>query len=417
MRQPARRPADRAQAGAVNVIIFIVVLILLAGAVGLWFVANDDVARFQGLLDDERAKNTALDAKYTAVLEDFQGVSNVVGFRDEANISAKSEPAAMQLLIDGAKSQLGTALGSEGVTLEKVITTLQAQVAARDSQITQLSADLDTERQARASADANVASITSDHRGQLDALNQQISDEQARADNQAQTDQTRIDDLLASEQNKDALLRAAQRDLADLEASYKRQLATAEATIRSLNQKKKEVMPEMPDGEVLSVSDSGTLAYIDVGARDGLQAGTRFEVLRMGQGGGSRSMGTLEVQDVDDDMAMAGLVTAADPFDPILPGDVIRNPHFDRSGGQRFYLLGDFPLTMSREFVAQRLVALGGSIDESLSTDTDVLVLGYESPAEGEFAQALSETDEFILADKLGTRVMRLDDLAKFLKY
>ena len=56
-------------------------------------------------------------------------------------------------------------------------------------------------------------------------------------------------------------------------------------------------------------------------------------------------------------------------------------------------------------------------VDEDLTTTTDVLVLGEKNLAEGEFAQELTDTDEFKMADKLGMKIVRLDDLAGFLRY
>ena len=135
------------------------------------------------------------------------------------------------------------------------------------------------------------------------------------------------------------------------------------------------------------------------------------------KGGVLHPRGTVEVREVQSDMAMVGLLGEPDPFDPILPGDVIRNPHFEKGRVLRFHLLGDYPLTLSKDFVTARLLELGAHVDETLDTGTDVVVLGEKSLAEGEFAQELTETEEYKLADKLGMRIIRLDDLAGFLRY
>jgi len=44
-------------------------------------------------------------------------------------------------------------------------------------------------------------------------------------------------------------------------------------------------------------------------------------------------------------------------------------------------------------------------------------VLGEKSLAEGEGAPELTESDEYKLADRLGMRIIRLAELADFLKY
>jgi hypothetical protein len=165
------------------------------------------------------------------------------------------------------------------------------------------------------------------------------------------------------------------------------------------------------------VGGGGSIAYIDIGGRTGLKRGTRFEVLRPGKAGTYTLRGTVEVREVESDMAMVGLLEKPDPFDPMLPGDALRNPHFEAGRVVHFYLLGDFPLTVSKEFVAARLAELGAAVDETLGTGTDVLVVGEKSLAEGEFAQELTETDEYKLADKLGMRIVRLDSLSDYLRY
>jgi len=82
-----------------------------------------------------------------------------------------------------------------------------------------------------------------------------------------------------------------------------------------------------------------------------------------------------------------------------------------------FYLLGDFPITLSKEQATARLKELGAVVDDKLSTGTDVLVLGNKPAAEGEQGPELTDSDDYKLADKLGIRIMRFAELADFLKY
>jgi len=175
--------------------------------------------------------------------------------------------------------------------------------------------------------------------------------------------------------------------------------------------------PEAIDGSVLSVGNTGAVAYIDIGARSGLRRGTRFEVLRPGKSGDLTPKGTVEVRDVEDDMSLVGLTTEPNAFDPILPGDKLRNPHFEANKSLHFFLLGDFPLTMSKEQATARLRELGADVDEQMTAETDVLVLGEKSLAEGDAAPELTDSDEYKLADKLGMRIIRLAELQDFLKY
>lgn len=412
-----RRPPIRSQAGAALTIPFIVVIILFVAALGLWWVANDDIARFEALWTTSQADKVKIETRLDETLNRFQTLSNVVGWRDASQVGSKSDPSGLQSAIDSVKGTVGPALGSDDATLEQAINAMLAAYQASQQSLTQIQSSLTSAEAARKAAEANINNIEQTYKAQLATLNQQLSDEQARADNQGTTDQQRFDELLASEQNKESDLRQAQRDLDDAQAESKREMATAEATIQSLAAKQAALVPSEPDGRILSVSDTGSLAYIDIGGRDGLQSGTRFEVLRRGKSGELLPVGSIEVREVESDMAMVGVLGSIDATNPLLTGDLVRNPHFRRGSTMHFYLLGEFPLTLSREFIVERLSRLGGTVDDALSANTDVVIMGHESLAEGEFAQALTTTDDFIMAESLGLRIMRLDELSSYLRY
>ena len=71
--------------------------------------------------------------------------------------------------------------------------------------------------------------------------------------------------------------------------------------------------------------------------------------------------------------------------------------------------------TMNKGFITDRLVALGYTVDKAISPSTDFLVLGDKE--EGEFAQNLTDTDEYKLADKLGVQIVRIDDILDFIRF
>jgi hypothetical protein len=80
------------------------------------------------------------------------------------------------------------------------------------------------------------------------------------------------------------------------------------------------------------------------------------------------------------------------------------------------YLLGEFPLTMSKEFVAARLSELGAAVDETLGTQTDVLVLGERSLGEPTPRTSPRRTSTSWPTSS-GMRIIRLAELAEFLRY
>ena len=412
-------PSSRGQRGAVNAMWLVVIMILWIGTLALLYFTNADVAGLQSARDDAIAQRDAKESDRQELYDEYKALSDLVGYYDAADISARSDRETIRTRINGAKTDLGAALGGEDsdptmeATLNALTTALQAARKGEASAV----AGFEAEQAARAAADTRTNEIESSYSAQVADLRTQLADEQQRSQNQADSDQRRFDDLINENRDSDAAARSAQTDLDSTRLAAAKAAATAEATIKSLEMRRLPDAPQQPDGEVLAVSESNSVAWIDVGGRDGLHPGTRFELLRRGSDGNLSSRGEVAVEEVEADMAMVVLVGQADAFDPMLPGDLVRNPHFERGKALSFYLLGEFPLTLSKEFVSGKLSDLGGSVDEELSASTDVLVLGDKNQAEGEFAQELTQTDEYRQAEALGVRIIRLDDLSGYLRF
>ncbi len=419
LQAPRRAPSSRRpEAGAASTLWLIILVVLWLVTAGLWYatqsaatIAKHEAAAAVAAKDKANEERDTLRA---AAVE----MSKVVGFTDPAAINAISDLKAMQTEIDGVKADVAaSAGGAESMaTLSQAITALRTECRAVQQQLEAAKSALDKEQAARGAAQGNITAVESSYKEQLGKLNQELQDSNQRADNQSRTDAGRFDELLAAQAASDSAARQAQQSLAEFQVQSQRDVSTRDATIKALALRREPSAPDAVDGHILSVGGQGAMAYIDLGSRDGLKRGTRFEVLREGKGGALEKLGTVEVREVENDMAWVGLVGEADAFDPILPGDAVRNPHFEKDRVLHYYLLGQYPLTLSKEFVTKRLRELGSEVDETLDTGTDVVVLGDKDLAEGEDAKDLTETDEYKLADKLGMRIVRLGELAEFLR-
>jgi hypothetical protein len=397
----------------------IVIVMLWLGSLGLWYSSASFVTDLQGQVQSARAEASTLEARLDEELLKLEQISGVVGYRDAAVVTSRSDLVTIQADIESVRQQLGSVLGGADAkpTLQQTVSALRGALQASQTALAAARTDLDSEIGRRKAADQAVDSSITSLKGQLDQLNQQLADERQRADNQSSQDAQRFDELVSAQQAADAAARDAQQALAEFEVSARREKGALEAQIKALAVRREGAAPEGLDGSILSVGSTGAVAYVDLGARHGLRRGTRFEVLRTGKSGELTAKGTVEVRDVEDDMSLVGLVGEPDAFDPILPGDRLRNPHFEPNHVLHFFLLGDFPLTLAKEQATVRLRELGAEVDDTLGTTTDVVVLGEKSLAEGEFAQELTDTDEYKLADKLGMRIIRVAELADFLRY
>lgn len=407
----------RSQAG--NAMVWAIVFAILFLASGfIAYALSGDAARANEAAAEAREEADAADEGRSAAIQQRLDLSREVGFRDESNTQSYSSTEAINAFTASAKEAIGPSLGGPDtdVTLDQAAKALLQRVSTLETKLAKAEADVKAANERAAAAQRAADDFESNYKQQIASLNQQLQDEQDRAAAQAESDQQRIDDLLAANAAEEDRRRAAEDELeaATREASKRR--STDAALIASLGRRKAEVEPEAVDGRVLEVAGRGGIAFLDIGGRDGLKPGTRFEVLRRSPSGQLEPRGFVTVEEVESDLSMASLEGEADVFDPMLPGDVVRAPHFDRNEDTRYFLLGDFPLTMSREFIEQRLQDLGASVDDDLTVATDVLVLGNKDLSD-EFAPELTETDEYAFASKVGMRIVRLDNLKPYLRY
>lgn len=409
----------RSQAGAVNALWVIVLLILLGAALALYFTSSSQIAALQDQVSDLRVEAADADKRFTDKNQELRDLSVAVGFRDEANASSTSDLPSLAAEVDETIVLLGVVTGAQGdaVPLAKVVNDLQAAVAAERTARAGAQSAYESELSARESANQRSNDIQNTVSAQLSAKDDEIATLNRRIQDITDDYQGRFDDIIAQQTTDDQARRDAEDALAALETEVAKQLASADQRVKAAMARRPDPEPESPDGEILQVSDTGSVAWINVGGRHGLRAGTRFEVLRVGSSGQLTQRGVVEVREVESDMAKVGLLGKANAFDPILAGDLVSNPHFRKNESLHFYLLGQFPMGLSKEFVTSRLSDLGGHVDTAIGASTDVLVLGEKDLSEGEFATELTDTDEYHMADKWGVRIVRLDDLAGFLRY
>jgi hypothetical protein len=414
----SRPTPSRAEAGAVNALWLIVIMIMWLATLGLLYTTSQDVATLEEAELNALQAERAMETKYDDLNDQFNALSSTVGYRD-VSANAKSDVASIRLEVDAIKTLLGDAVGGADseVALDTAVKRVLVDRQNGWTAAQNAAASFETEKSARQAADAKVLSVEDNYRTQLANVTRQLSEANQAADTQAANDQTRIDDVTESADAADAARRSAEQERDDVAEQARQDASLAAATIQSLRRQRAPIEPEKPDGEVLAVSDGGAVAWIDLGGKHGLKAGTRFELMRRGRSGELISRGKVEVRQVESDKAMVGLLEEPNIYDPMLPGDLIRNPHFSKGESLHFYLLGAFPLGLSKEFVTGRLTALGGQVDSRLGTITDVLVVGEKNLANDEDEPDLTDTEEYRYARSIGMRIIRLDELAAYLRY
>jgi FtsZ-binding cell division protein ZapB len=194
------------------------------------------------------------------------------------------------------------------------------------------------------------------------------------------------------------------------------QIARNNAEIFDLRQRiinfgsgKSDVSVGEADGKVIRVNGTTGEVYINLGKKDRLMPGMPFTAydprlgVRFGTDESAQGNGSLEVIEVGDTSSICR-ITRTSRDRAIQNGDLIANIiyHNDRTRKFRFTVFGDFDLdgdgiatAAERDRLITLINAWGGQVDDSVSSQTDYLVLGEKpkSPMIQESADTETATE------------------------
>ncbi len=418
LKELRRNTMQRSQSGAAQVsflwIVFLIVLVLFLA--GFTYIAWKDKGEMEQSRQDAIAKADQSRNQAIAADTKIQELSVLVGFRDESVVGSSSDKEAIGERLDMLKGKFPDHVSADTQNLEVVINDVVAYGDKMKRDFDEKAATLESEIATRREAQDSLTTIEQNKNTRIQELEAQLSDEQQRSATQKEEDNQRIANLQSQLDDLNSRIRDVESS-AELEKQVAdKEISTLNARILALS-KKLEVLdePDIPDGQIIATSTKSGLAYIDIGGRDGLRRGTKFDVYRYSKGGELVLKGSIEVRDVETESSMCGITKELFELDPIVKGDVVVNPLYSRNMERTFVLLGRFPATLNRTFIGERLAALGNAVEDKVSSRTDFLVLGDKE--QGEFAPELTETDEYKLADKLGVQIVRLNEIWDFIKY
>jgi len=403
-------------AGQVSLLWVVFLIVLVLGLAGFTYIAFKDKAALEQQYQELALKEKDTYDKNLETRDQINKLSGVVGFRESAIAGATSNVDSISDTISMARDKYPEYVSTNVKTLDEALMGIHSAYDAVKQQLLAAQQSLAQELELRQKAEENVNRIESDKNTRISELEAQLNDEQQRAQNQIEEDNQRISNLQAQLDEAEQRVRDSENQYATLEEKLQNEINILQARVLAQAQKLEVLRePENPDGRVLSSSTRTGLAVVDLGRRDGLRVGTKFEVLRQGKGGVLSPKGWLEVRSVEEENATCGILSTADPMDPIMQGDVVANPHFARDMKRTFVFLGEFPADMDKEFVRERLIELGAEVKDTVDSSTDFLVLGRKES--GDSSQDLTELPEFKLATQLGVQVLKARDLATFVKF
>lgn len=381
----------RSQRGAarISAVWMIAVIVAFFVSMAVAFVAFDEAGTLETELEDTRTKLADAQAQLDTELDAIRAISEVAGFSGEG-ASARSEPEAMKEGLASLRDAFPDMDASVN-TLQGVIPVVigdrnaaQSKIRDLESQIVQLRADV-------AAKNSSISEITSTKDRELADLRSQLSDaEQAAADEKSGLER-QVASVRSELSNKDSDLRGVQNEKDQVERDAEKERSAMQARFNEMSRKLQfEREPEAPDGEVLAVAPDLALGWINLGANNRLARGTRFRVVSNAPGDNSLKA-FAEVLRVEARMAEVRFYGQTDPFNPPVDGDIVFNPLFDPYGERNAVLVGRFSGTFNEKELRALLSEIRINVQPEIDLTTDYLIVGQEIYTDPETLEPLEE--------------------------
>jgi hypothetical protein len=185
------------------------------------------------------------------------------------------------------------------------------------------------------------------------------------------------DDLKAANTENENLRDELLKKDAELELT-KQMMKRAQAEIEGIKPLPDSNAPAyVPDGKIILVDTQTGIVHINIGSNDKVYPGLTFAVYdknlpipKTGEG-----KAEIEVFDVGQTISAARITTAIDPRNPIIQDDIIANLIWDTKKVNTFVVAGDFEYG-DAEKIKELIEKWGGNVDQSITIETDYVVLG-----------------------------------------
>ncbi len=366
----------------------------------------------QQLADLRKNEAQALEGRQKAE-KNLLDLTQIVGYGDPEKPTASSSTTAIQQNIEATKTQF-TDMGADVKNLQTVLSRVVETAGQRSRDL----AEKESQRQQLANEASEARSTTDrvskEKQATIDDLRKQMQDATDRFASERSSMEQRIAALQEEGQQMEAKLRDAQAEFEKKESDSRKKVALLNARIQEFQKKLAFTKdPLRTDGHVLSMNEKLDLGFIDLGAKNKLRRGMRFEVLNADPSAPEAKKGMIEVTEVHPEFAEFRIVELKDRFIPLTGGDLISNPIYDPHAERRAVLVGRFSSRYNRDQLTALLAELGIQVQTQVDITTDYLILGSEEIVNGEPVSFNQNTD-FKKAETLGVVIVPLKEIESF---
>ena len=401
--------------GSSNVAIIVLTLctvVFSGSAVHFYLKAGDSQKNLNDLLNSTRTKDSLLNLSkdLESTKQVLQKVSNLVGFFGTTSASKefKTDPQVIINKLDflsGEENGLGLNLPAKKIeednlfnpTYVQEVTKLEVAWEKGCKKVEDLQKQLE-ETQGRLKEEQNLyAQETQNTLNEIGRLENLIKEKRKKLDESRKENEENLQKEEAERKlAQDSRLQEKEK-LADLVRKKRQEKQKGESELENLDERTNELkaeaegqsgierwfqeqqtvqkVQESPDGQIIYVDQKSQTAYIDLGVSTGILKGIPFQVFRYGKGGVKDYKGKVVVKQVQDNISIVGIVETTNPLDPIITGDKIINPVYEKDKVRYFVIAGrleKYSLEQARRLVER----LGGKIESEVSAKTDFVVLG-----------------------------------------
>jgi hypothetical protein len=398
----------------VGLVVSIVVTVLSLTALVILYTYQSDL---------QAAEETAVERAQRANQERQDLQRQFQDFARDVAGMPNAEPAELQQEIDNAmQSVMADETLSQAIQPDAPVLMAMNQLYTQYDDLRQrlgnLSADFQQLQNDLAEAEASLQEARSDFNEQASRFAERIQElEQANAEDRDQwstsLENLREEQTTAARRASEQLTeqRETTKELRERVGKQEDRIESLASTLASFRPTADRVsVLQIKDGTVVRSVAGEDIVYISLGEKDNIRPGMTFSVYSRVRGipADGEGKATIRVVDVFETTSQCD-VTSKTRGDPIIEGDIIANPVYDRNRQLTFVVAGDFDLDYDGniedpggEQVARLIEDLGGTVADEVDTTTDFVVLGEipEPPLieeEGEAAEdeaAISESQQ-----------------------
>jgi len=413
----AARQASQSNAMLYTMITFVALFVIAAVLAVVYYVKSEDFriqaedakeelraianTAEQNSLDDKIVGKPTQGKSYMGTMQQVVNdlYSFILGQQPAENTSAtvKFNEISMEIAKlnkDVLAEDVNPAIGPSGVALLKTIEGLKlkldnarAEISDLDKINEDLQIDLDDATARDEQSRQNFVAELDQFQSEFDKIRESFGELKAAMDNSWAEQLTGFEGKLDTEQaklrQKQLDLQATEKKLDDSDTLLQDALTKLEAIKPKPDQ---EAQAYQPDAQIVKIDSQNGIVYLDAGLKNHVYRGLTFAIYDRNKPIPENGEGKAEIEvfQVDEQVSAARIVRS-DTKDPVAKEDIVANLIWDRDIPNRFVVAGDFDFNNDGRIDAdgaQRIAELierwGGIVADSITVDTDFLIVGVE---------------------------------------